>query len=460
MKMSIWNLLTIILLVGTLGMVVIFGVIFILPNQVLPEGMRPVNVPPALVLPTSTETPFQFPPTWTKVPQLPTTTNTVVPSKTPTPTQTYTATATTDILVSSTPTLGPSSTGSRTATKTNTPISIYVTGASKTATKTKTLKPSVTPTYCPPGICGVLAVDDEAIVAPYPESIIVNVRANDLPDFLYLRITNLLDCPKKCLPDKHGTYITYGGGKVKIISHTQIQYYPAEGFLGTDNIGYKITSEGGSVDRANVIFTVTNGVEWPPTNISSVPSPLTFDENQSAGLPIGDLSATDVNGGPFTFTLVSGDGDANNNYFSLTGAGNLRSAGVYNCENKSTLEFRVRALDSIGYYYEKPLTVTVSDVNEFDPVITSGAAATGKESTVFTTFNITSSDADCTKTRTVSITGALPSGLVFAAVAGAGTATITGTPDIGSAGTYPVTLTVTDSGGKFTDKAFTITINP
>ena len=108
MKMSIWNLLTILLLIGTFGMVVVFGAVFILPNQLLPVGMRPINIPPTLVLPTATETPFQFPPTWTKVPPLPTETNTPLPTDTPTLTNTPTPTNT--IYVTPSTTLTPSKT--------------------------------------------------------------------------------------------------------------------------------------------------------------------------------------------------------------------------------------------------------------------------------------------------------------------------------------------------------------
>ncbi len=276
MKMSIWNLLTILLLVGTLGMVVIFGVIFILPNQVLPQGMRPIDVPSEMLLATPTETPFQFPPTWTKIPPIPTATNTIVPSKTATPTKTYTPSETP--LVSGTPTetLAPSSTGSRTATKTKTPISIVVTGASKTATKTKVKTATSTPTVCPPGICGVDAIDDLVIMDVHPAKLLINVTANDLSNGVPIRITRLFDCANRCETDKFGNYTTHQDGNVKIMSDSEIEYSPAAGFMGMDSIDYKVTTEGGSVDIATVLFIVTDGTEMPPTDITSAPSPLKF----------------------------------------------------------------------------------------------------------------------------------------------------------------------------------------
>lgn len=114
MKASIWNILTILLSVGVVIMVIIFGVIFLMPNQVLPVAMRPVSLPPTLALPTATETPLvYFPPTWTKTP-LPTT-------AAPTATKTYTLT------VAAFPTETPSLVLSQTETTTST--------ATPTATK-------------------------------------------------------------------------------------------------------------------------------------------------------------------------------------------------------------------------------------------------------------------------------------------------------------------------------------
>ena len=48
MKMSIWNLLTLLLLIGTFGMVVVFGAsLSSLTNYYL-LACGPINVPPAL----------------------------------------------------------------------------------------------------------------------------------------------------------------------------------------------------------------------------------------------------------------------------------------------------------------------------------------------------------------------------------------------------------------------------
>lgn len=195
MKMSIWNLLTILLLIGTIGLVVIFGLIFILPNGVLPQGMRPVSIPPTVVMPTSTETPFQFPPTWTKAPLKPTETEIPTATKTPTKTNTTEPTQTATGSQATTLTLSVTATRTPTPSKTNTTVGVVVTGASKATTKTKTPTKTLTPTTCPPGVCGVDAIDDDVNMAMYPAFVEINVIANDDLNGIPVKIPRLLIAP-------------------------------------------------------------------------------------------------------------------------------------------------------------------------------------------------------------------------------------------------------------------------
>jgi hypothetical protein len=461
MKMSIWNLLTILLLIGTFGMVVVFGAVFILPNQLLPIGMRPINIPPTLVLPTATETPFQFPPTWTKVPPLPTDTNTPLPTATPTLTNTPLPTNT--IYVTPSTTLTPSKTPTYTRTATNTKNPIFVsTGASKTATKTKTKAPTKTATTCPVGVCGIDAIDDRVDPIPFPAFIDINVIANDTLHNIPVKIPRLFGCANQCETDKWGNYTTKKGGKVSIITKEYstidgvIRYTPPVGFMGMDSIDYKITTIDGTVDIATVTFIVSDGTQGPPTNITTAPDPMTLLENVSAGTSVGTLSTTDpLGGGPWIYSLVSGAGNTNNSYFSLSSGGNLTTSATVNCEVYPTLSLRVRTTDPIGFFYEKALSVTVVNVNEFAPVITSSTAVTANAGVAFT-YNVSSSDADCHDTRTITQTG-LPAELTLGPTNASGIATITGTPVVG---VYTVNLTVTDAGLLTGTKTLTITIIP
>jgi hypothetical protein len=476
MKMSIWNLLTILLLIGTFGMVVVFAAVFILPNQLLPVGMRPINIPPTLVLPTATETPFQFPPTWTKIPPLPTETNTPLPTNTPTLTNTPLPTNT--IYVTPSTTLTPSKTSTYTKTATNTKNPIFVaTGASKTASKTKVKTPTKTPTACAPGVCSILAKDDLVNPVPFPAYIDINVIANDTLHAIPVKIPRLFDCANLCETDKWDQYTTHQGGKVSIITKDYstvdgvIRYTPPTGFYGIDSIDYKITTEGGMTSMATVTFMVTGGSHGPPSGIDSVPDPMSLTENLSAGTSVGTFSTTDPGDvvGPWIYSLVSGTGSTNNSYFSLSGD-TLHSSAPVDREIYPTLSLRVRTTDSDGFYFEKVFTVTVNDVNEFPPVITSnGGGATASISipegtTAVTT--VTSTDGDATSTRTYSISGGADLGL-FTINASSGVLTFSVPPnfdiptDTGGNNVYDVIVQVTN--GSLTDNqsiAITVTNVP
>jgi hypothetical protein len=104
----LWNLLTVLVLVGAVCVVSYFVMIFVNPQSAL-NPFPPPTLPPMMVLPTSTPTSIaQLPPTWTPEPtREPTLTLTPGPTQTPTrtptqlvlpsplpPTETPTATAT------------------------------------------------------------------------------------------------------------------------------------------------------------------------------------------------------------------------------------------------------------------------------------------------------------------------------------------------------------------------------
>ena len=453
---SIWNILTLLLLFATIGAVVVFGGIYLYPDQILLPGMRPEILPKAVIVETATPTQIVFPPTWTITPTQAIFTATHRASDTPMATNTIfvlpSATFTLTATETETPTITPTMT--RTATSSG-----GVIAATMTPTKTKIVATVPTATPCPGDSCGIHAVDDEVTSGIYPSSVVANLVANDILNGHTVRITKMLNCADNCATDAKGRYTTkIGKGKVLIVSDTNIIYYPASGFMGVDKIDYKIQGSGGTTDIGKVVFIVTDGVQLPPDDITSNPSPLTVQENQGIGTLIGNFEATDPNGGPHRFYLVSGNGSTDNSYFGLSTGGVLRSAAVFNCESKSTHSIRVQAMDSKTFTREEVFSVTITDVNESTPTITSGASASGVEGNAFS-FNITSSDADCDKTRTISMTGTLPAGLSFAAVAGNGTATISGSPDPGSSGTYTITLRVTDYGGLYSEKDLTITIS-
>lgn len=107
-------------------------------------------------------------------------------------------------------------------------------------------------------------------------------------------------------------------------------------------------------------ITVTN-INEAPTNIAI--SSASIAENQSIGTTVGILSSTDPDSNSFDYSLVTGPGSADNTSFSIVG-GQLRTAAVFDFETKNSYSIRVRTADQGGLFFDKQLTINVTDIDE------------------------------------------------------------------------------------------------
>ncbi|MDZ4686874.1 MAG: cadherin domain-containing protein, partial [Planctomycetaceae bacterium] len=99
-----------------------------------------------------------------------------------------------------------------------------------------------------------------------------------------------------------------------------------------------------------------------PTDLALSANALS--ENLPVGTTVGTFSTTDVDGGDaFTYALVSGAGSSDNASFTIVG-NQLKTAQVFDFETKSSYSLRIRTTDSFGFTFEKPFTVSVTDVQE------------------------------------------------------------------------------------------------
>jgi Bacterial Ig domain/RTX calcium-binding nonapeptide repeat (4 copies)/Cadherin domain len=100
----------------------------------------------------------------------------------------------------------------------------------------------------------------------------------------------------------------------------------------------------------------------PPTALALTGD--TVPENAPAGTEVGTLRATDPDAADqHVFTLVPGDGGADNAAFTIAGD-RLRTAATFDFEGKRTYAVRVRADDGRGGTVEQAFTIGVTDVNE------------------------------------------------------------------------------------------------
>jgi hypothetical protein len=97
----VWNILTVLVLLSAVCIGAVFLMIFTNPNSAL-NPMKPIPMDTQIILPTSTSTPRQLPPTWTPTPTL-----MPAPTNTPRPTITLVPTSTTFGAATDTP--GPTS---------------------------------------------------------------------------------------------------------------------------------------------------------------------------------------------------------------------------------------------------------------------------------------------------------------------------------------------------------------
>ncbi len=85
-------------------------------------------------------------------------------------------------------------------------------------------------------------------------------------------------------------------------------------------------------------------------------------ENNVVGIVIGTFSA-DADAGPCTFSFATGQGDADNKYFSISG-NKLKALIVFDYETRHTYSIRVKCTDTAGNTLEKAFQVEVIDVYE------------------------------------------------------------------------------------------------
>ena len=145
-------------------------------------------------------------------------------------------------------------------------------------------------------------------------------------------------------------------------------------FKNAPNFELPSDSGANNVYDLNVIasdgsLTATQAVAITVTNVNEVPSNLTLSnstiaENQPINTVVGNFTTTDPDeGNTFTYTLVSGTGDTDNNVFTITN-NELKTNSGFDYETKNSYSIRIKTTDQGGLSFEKQLTIGVTDVNE------------------------------------------------------------------------------------------------
>jgi hypothetical protein len=127
------------------------------------------------------------------------------------------------------------------------------------------------------------------------------------------------------------------------------------------------TDQGGLLAEQDFTITV-NDINESPTDISL--SANSIVENNAPDATVGTLSAIgDPDAGAtHSFSFVAGTGDADNAAFTIDGS-TLKIIGIADSDIKSSYSLRVQANDGVGGSFAKVFTVSVTDVNDNTPSV-------------------------------------------------------------------------------------------
>ena len=105
-------------------------------------------------------------------------------------------------------------------------------------------------------------------------------------------------------------------------------------------------------------------ITTPPTDLNST-APLTIAENQPVGTFVGQFMAHDPDANAsLSYRLANGAGSQHNNRFSLDANGTLRTAKVFDYENRTTFKIRVQVADEHNVSIQEAFIVSVTDLAE------------------------------------------------------------------------------------------------
>jgi LPXTG-site transpeptidase (sortase) family protein len=225
---------------------------------------------------------------------------------------------------------------------------------------------------------------------------------------------------------------------------------------GSYTVRVRSTDQGGLYyEKA---FTITaSSTNRAPTDISLSPSSVA--ENQPANTTVGALTTTDPDAGDtFTYTLVSGTGSTDNASFNISGS-SLRTSTSFDYETKNSYSVRVRSTDSGGLYFEKALTVTVTNVNETPTDINLSNSSVAENQPSGTTVGaLTTTDPDSGNTFTYTLVIGTGSTDNASFNISGGSLRTSASFDYETKSSYSIRIRSTDQGGLYYEKVFTIMV--
>ena len=251
----------------------------------------------------------------------------------------------------------------------------------------------------------------------------------------------------------------------------QGRHYP-QSLLNQAGVHWIFIDEGSSlikfaIDPENFKLYYSSKTELSTVKSNNEPSNISlsqdrFNENILISSTAATLSSTDPDDGDtHTYSLVSGDGDTDNNAFTIVGD-ELKINASPDYETKNSYSVRLRTTDSGGLSFEKAFTVSVNDLNE-DPINLLLSASSFEENIAdaSTIATLSSTDPDSSDTHTYSLVDGDGDGDAdnSAFTIESDQLKIVNSPDYETKDSYSIRLQTKDSGGLTFEKAFNLSVN-
>ena len=280
------------------------------------------------------------------------------------------------------------------------------------------------------------------------------------------------------LPAQTLTYSISGGadaakfaieGSTGVLSFLAAPDFESPTDVGGNNV-YDVTvqvADGvGGTDNQAIAVTVTPANDNDPVITSA--NTANVAENTTAVLTVTATDA-DLPAQTVTYSITGGADQAKFSINAGTGALTFQAAPDY--ENPTDVDtnniyvVQVTANDGAGRTVNQTINVTVTPVNDNDPVITSANTANLAENTT-AVLTVTATDADLpAQTVTYSITGGADQAK-FSINAGTGALTFQAAPDYENPtdadtnNIYVVRVTASDGAGRTTNQTINVTVTP
>ncbi|MFN5707093.1 MAG: beta strand repeat-containing protein, partial [Planctomycetota bacterium] len=243
-------------------------------------------------------------------------------------------------------------------------------------------------------------------------------------------------------------------------SNAAVQALRTSGNTLTDTFTYTMRDAAGLTSTTQVTLTIQGANDAPHDLLGA----LSIAENAANGSAVGPITRSDVDSGETaTYSLVD---DAGGRFAinSSTGVVTVANGSLLDREAAASHNITVRVTDTAGATYDEVMTVTITDVDEFDigAVSDTNAAANSlaENSANGTAVGITASATDADATAVITYTLDDNSGGRFAINSSTGVVTVANSSLLNyeAATSHSITVRATSSDGSWSTQAFTINL--